>query len=175
MAVILYKWLMVSLFVAGHSSVQPLEIQKVFHPFYVSVTEINHNATDKTLEISCKMFAEDIEQSLEKNYKMQLDISSDKDKAAFDKYIPDYFRKHLNLVVEGKPVKLTYIGYEKEKESLFCYFQVDNIAALKKLDISNDILYDFNEAEINIMHVIVNGKRQSYKVSYPDKQVSFGF
>ena len=36
------------------------------HPFYVSVTEINQNAAEKSLEISCKFFADDFEQTLEK-------------------------------------------------------------------------------------------------------------
>jgi hypothetical protein len=35
------------------------------HPFYVSVTEISQNATDKSLEVSCKFFADDFEQTLE--------------------------------------------------------------------------------------------------------------
>ena len=29
------------------------------HPFHVSVVEINHNAEDKTLEITCKIFTDD--------------------------------------------------------------------------------------------------------------------
>ena len=43
MASLLHKWLLV-----GYMA--------VVHPFYVSVTEINHNAKDKTIEISCKTF-----------------------------------------------------------------------------------------------------------------------
>ena len=145
------------------------------HPFYISVTEINHNAKDKILEISCKMIADDFEQILEKNYKTQLDISSAKDKPNFDRLIPDYMGRHFNLVVDGKPVKQTYVGYEKDKESVYCYFQVDNIASLKKLNIVNSILHDFNDTQINIMHVTVNGKRQSTKLDYPDTQASFSF
>ena len=33
----------------------------VYHPFYISVTEINQNPKEKTLEISCKLFAEDFD------------------------------------------------------------------------------------------------------------------
>src|SRR5438067_957342 len=79
-------------FTPSNASVLPApdHLLRVPHPFYISVTEINHNAKDKTIEISCKMFADDFEQILEKNYKTQLDIASDKDKASFDKLIPDY-------------------------------------------------------------------------------------
>ena len=78
-------------------------------------------------------------------------------------------------MVDGKPVKLTYIGYETEKESAHCYFQVDHIATVKKIEISNSILYDFIDSETNIMHVTVNGTRKSGKVSYPEKDAVFQF
>lgn len=180
MASMLFKWFLLSfssfLFSAPvHTSEAPAIKKVVPHPFYISVTEINHNAKDKTLEISCKMFADDMEQILEKNYKTQLDISSAKDKASFDRLLPDYMSRHLALTVDGKPVKFTYVGYEKDKESAYCYLQVDNIAALKKISITNSILHDFNDTQINIVHVTVNGKRQSTKLDYPDTQAAFSF
>jgi len=145
------------------------------HPFYVSVTEINQNAAEKSLEISCKFFADDFEQTLEKAYKTQLDISSDKDKASFDKFIPDYIAKHFGLTVDGKPVKLNYVGYEKEKESVYCYFELTNTPSVKRLDITSNLLYELTQEQINIMHITVNGKRQSLKLSYPDVKAAFQF
>ena len=40
------------------------------HPIYVSVTEIQHNAKDKTLEISCKIFTSDFEAILKSKTKL---------------------------------------------------------------------------------------------------------
>lgn len=146
-----------------------------FHPFYVSVTEINQNTAAKSLEISCKFFADDFEETLEKAYKTHLDISTGKDKAAFDQFIPDYINRHLLLLVDGKPAKLNYVGYEKEKESAYCYFEVPNVSSAKQLDATNSLLYDFKNEQINIMHVTVNGKRQSTKLDYPASKASFRF
>ena len=184
MATILYKWFLVSglFFMAGFPKPGATVLHKTvpvsaeaFHPFYISITEINHNAKDKTLEISCKMFAEDLEETLNKNYKTEVDLSLAKDKAALDKFIPDYINRHFSLVVDGKAVKLNYVGYEKDKESAYCYFQVDNVATLKRLDVNNSLLHDFNQDQINIVHVVVNGKRQSTKLDFPSKQASFSF
>lgn len=145
------------------------------HPFFVSVTEINQNAAEKSLEISCKFFADDFEQTLEKAYNTRLDIASAKDRAAFDKFIPDYIGKHLQLSADGKPVKLTYVGFEKEKESAYAYFEVQNLSSLKQLDAVNSLLHDFKNEQINIMHVTVNGRRQSTKLDYPATRASFRF
>jgi hypothetical protein len=184
MAALFYKWLLVSGFCflvglpkgyAYHSDVIPFKESRKFHPFYISVTEINHNTKDKTLEISCKLFADDFEEVLKKNYKSILDLTSDKDKSALDKFIPDYINKHLFLTVDGRPVKLSYVGFEKEKESAYCYFQVDNVASVKKLNLTNSILFDYNQNEINIVHVVVGGKRQSTKLENPASDANFGF
>ena len=147
----------------------------VRHPFYVSVTEVDHNAADRTLEISSKVFAEDIEQVLEKNYKTQLDITIDADKTKFDQYLADYFAKHLSITADGRHVSFSYLGYEVEKESAYCYFQVDNVPSVKNLHLNNTILYDFNDTEINIMHITIGGRRQSSKVVYPEATAEFKF
>ena len=145
------------------------------HPFYISVTEVNENTKEKTLEISCKLFADDLEQTLNKNYKTTMDISAEKYKVAADKLIPDYINRHLSLTVNGKPSKLNYVGFEKDKESVYCYLQIDQVSSIKRIDISNSLLHDFNTSEINIMHITVNGHRQSTKLEYPNTQANFIF
>ena len=145
------------------------------HPFYISVTEINQNTKERSLEISCKFFADDFEQTLDADYHSEADINAAKDKATFDKLIPDYINKHLQLIADGKPVKLNYVGYETEKESAYCYFEVPAVASIKQLDAVNSLLHDFKKEQINIMHVIIDGKRQSTKLDYPDSKASFKF
>jgi len=173
MAAILYGWLM--FYSAVFMGLPKAEPALAKHPFYIAVTEINLNTSDKTLEVSCKMFADDLEQIIEKRNHAELDISSGKDKAKFDSYIPAYIKSHLGLAIDGKTGSLSYIGFEKEKESAYCYFQVENISSLNKLDVNDSILQDFTSEQINIIHVTVNGRRQSTKLDYPATNASFNF
>jgi hypothetical protein len=140
------------------------------HPFYVSVAEINQNVAEKSLEISCKFFMDDFEHVLEKSNKVQLDITASK-----DKYIPLYISNHFSLTADGKPLKLNFVGYEKEKESVYCYFEVTGLSAVKQLDITNKLLYDLTPEQINIMHVTIGGKRQSAKLNHPEVKTAFQF
>lgn len=173
MAAVFYKWLLIYSWWWLPGAEPSHTVSK--HPFYIAVTEINFNTSDKTLEVSCKMFADDLEQIIEKNNHTQLDISSEKDKANFDNYIPAYVKRHLSLSIDGKASSLSYIGFEKDKESAYCYFQVENISALKKIDINNSLLHDFTSEQVNIIHIMVNGKRQSTKLDYPNRSASFSF
>ncbi len=145
------------------------------HPFYVSVTQIDQNISAKTFEITCKFFADDFESIIEKDYNAQLDMTAQKDKPAFDKFIPDYVSKRFQLKVNGKNVTLNYIGFEKDKESAYAYFEVSNVTNIASINIMNKLLYDFTDQEINIMHVTVMGKRQSTKLDYPAAEASFNF
>jgi hypothetical protein len=145
------------------------------HPYYLSVVEVNHNTTDKTLEISCKIFTNDFEETLEKNYKSKIDLASTKDKAVADKWIRDYITKHLSFKADDKSVTFSYLGYEKEDEAIYSYFEVKDIPAIKKISITNSLLHDFSDQQINIIHCIVGGKRQSTKLDYPKTEASFSW
>ena len=146
-----------------------------YHPFYISVTEISHNLTTKALEISCKMFAEDIEDVLKQNYKVPVDLSNDKMQVQNNKLINNYILEHFSINIDSKATALKFVGFEKENESVYCYFEVLNVPEIQKITVNNTILQDYKQEQINIMHVIVNGNRKSTKLDYPANQASFSF
>jgi ABC-type sugar transport system substrate-binding protein len=145
------------------------------HPFHVSVVEIEHNAADKTLEISCKIFTDDFEKILVKNYNTKVDLINPPDHKAMDTLVKKYLRSHLFINADGKPVNFSYLGFEHESEAVYGYFQVDNIASVKKIDITNSLMHDMFDDQVNLMHVIVGGNRKSMKLDYPGKTASFTF
>ncbi|MEO8760164.1 MAG: DUF6702 family protein [Bacteroidia bacterium] len=145
------------------------------HPYYVSVTEIKHNAVKKTVEISCRMFTDNIENAIEKLNKTQLDLLHPKDRNEANKLLLDYINKHLVIKVNQKIITFKFIGYEKEEEAIWCYLEADNIENVKNILIENSLLYDFLPAQINMMHITVNDKRQSTKVTNPEKKAEFNF
>ena len=185
MAESFYKWLPVSLLVYFFSIQIPDGGTNVLipgnsragelHPFHVSTTEINHNAGDKTLEISCKIFVDDFESCLSKQYHTKVDLSSASVKTAMDSLVKKYLITHLHISADSKPVTMNYLGFEKESEAANIYLEVENVASVKRVDIVDSILQDFYDDQINIVHVIVGGNRKSTKLDYPTKEASFNF
>jgi len=145
------------------------------HPLYITVTEINHNPKEKILEISCKIFTNDLETVLEKQARAKVDLSSVKDKPANDKMVDEYIEKHLRLKVDGKPAGLHWVGSEKESDGTWCYFQVNDVPSVKRIDVTNDLLYEAFSQQINIMHVTVGGDRKSTRLDCPEANASFQF
>ena len=166
-----YKWLVIPVLGVLLTSAGPKDI----HPFHVSVVEINHNAADKTLEISCKIFTDDFEKVLAKNYQTRIDLINPPDKKAMDTVVKKYIVSHLSVSADGKPGDLVYIGFERDAEAVYSYVQVENITSIKKIDIINKLMHDLFDDQINIMHVTVNGNRKSMKLDYPTANASISF
>lgn len=171
MAAASYKWLVLPLLFIVLGAARPLPV----HPFHVSVTEINHNAADKNLEISCKVFVDDFEKTLEQNYKTAVDLNKESVKTAMDKLVKDYVLKHLSVKADGKNVVLDYLGFEVESEAVYVYLEGPGISALGTAEITDNLLYDQFNDQIGIIHVIVNGVRKSTKISYPETKAVIRF
>lgn len=146
-----------------------------FHPFFVSVTEINHNVKAKTLEVSTKIFFDDLEAELENQYKLKLDIIKPTDKAQINKCLADYISKNLIIKIDGKVYTANYLGYEIQADAAWCYLEIPKVAKVTNIEITNSILYKLREEQINMLNVTVGGKRQSTKLNFPDRKVVMRF
>ncbi|SFT26093.1 DUF6702 family protein [Mucilaginibacter polytrichastri] len=147
----------------------------LFHPFYVSVTEINHNAKNQSIEISCRMFYDDLERELNKTNHSQIDIVKPKDKTEVNRMITDYVKKHLTIKADGKILTLSFVGYEIQEDGAWSYFEVKGISKVKQLTVHDDLLYPAHPEQINMIHATVNGERKSTKLDNPEADASFSF
>ncbi|MBI5856742.1 MAG: hypothetical protein HZB42_03745 [Sphingobacteriales bacterium] len=145
------------------------------HPFHVSVVEINHNAVNKTFEVSCKIFTDDFEKVLAQNYKTRVDLINPPDKAAMDTLVKKYIFSHLSISADNKATQLNYVGFEREAEAVYGYVLVNNIQSVKKVDVNNKLMHDLFTDQVNIIHVIVGGERKSTKLDYPETTAKFEF
>jgi hypothetical protein len=162
MAATLFKWLVPLLFIGSH-------------PIHLSTTEINHNAKEKTLEISCRIFTDDFETALTNQFKTKVDLTDEKLQTAMDSLVAKYIRNRVQLWADEKPVHYTYLGFEIDSDAVFVYLEANNIISVKQIRVNNSILHDLYTDQGNILHVKVGGERKSRKLDYPDKQALFNF
>jgi hypothetical protein len=163
-----YKWLFSLIILFSLSS-------EINHPIFVSVTEIEHNEKDNILEISCKIFTNDFESTLRKKSAAKIDLLNPKDKSAMDKLVSSYLQQHLKIWVDGNLKEIKYIGYEQTDESIESYFQIDNVKTMKKITVKDNILYEFKEEQMSLIHVIEKGVRKSTRLINPEDTVEVQF
>ncbi len=142
---------------------------KPIHPYHVGSVEINYNAKTKTFEISAKFFLDDLENSLNAKYNKTLHFGEEKSKAGLDQALEDYFAEYFKLKSNNKFLKINYLGFEEDKESVNVYLESEATETPKKVETAVSLLYSFFDDQMNIVHIIVNGERKSSKLNYPDR------
>jgi hypothetical protein len=131
------------------------------HDFYLSLTEINHNTENKSLEVSVKLFTDDLMLALENAGAPRMELGTESEPPAANEFIEAYLQSHLSLIVNGKSINYTYLGKEAELDATWCYLEVENVRKVKTLQVKNTIFLDEFESQTNMVNTFINGRKKS--------------
>lgn len=146
------------------------------HPFHISVCDIEHDAESKALQISQRVFMDDLEVGLEAFHKLEnVDAYKPKDIKRLDSLISAYLEAKLFIRINGKDVSFNYLGSELEGDARWAYLEVPDVPSVTEAEISNLILTESFDDQENIIHLKVNGKLKSHRLSKDEKVVTFKF
>ena len=133
-------------------------LMAVLHPFFITLTEVRFNPSSKKLEIAQKIFWDDLEVAMGKNFKEKVDFLNPKDKAKLDRQVKEYLLKHNQVWVNAKPLTLTLLGYEVEEDAAWFYLESSTTEIPKSVEVQNTILLDDFDGQQNIVHVYNQSK-----------------
>lgn len=136
------------------------------HPFYTSVTEVEYSSKTRELGMACKTFPDDMEEALRIHTGKKYDLYKT-DKQILNPVLEDYFKKHIAVMVNDKPRTYTFLGYEIDKEVIWCYFNSTKLTGVKSIGIRSDLMYEYKPEQTNIIHLDLDGKKQSFKLMAP--------
>lgn len=131
------------------------------HPFYVSICQIDHNPEAKSLELTFKIFTDDLEKALEAQGTGKLYLGDPREAQEADRYLYNYLKSQVVIVVNGDTAAFRYVGKEVEMDVTWCYVEIASVAEVKKIAVANRILLEIYEDQTNIVHVKVDGKQKS--------------
>jgi hypothetical protein len=130
------------------------------HDFHTSLTEVNYNSKTGSLEVSIRVFTDDLEKMLNENKQIKpLKIEDDSQK--IDPLLEQYFRKNFALIGPNKEVKLAkFYGKEKEADGTWLYFEISDCQHIKEFTIYNAIFQDMFTDQTNLVNIIYpSGKK----------------
>ncbi|HLO80299.1 MAG TPA: DUF6702 family protein [Chitinophagaceae bacterium] len=142
------------------------------HPFFVSVIEAEYYKKQNMVGISCKIFNDDLETSLKKFSGQPVDIING-EKNANKQKMASYFPQHLKVKINGKPINYEVLGYENEKDAVFVYLELKGTDEPRKFEIETNLLYELDKSQVNLVHFIKNGERQTQRLTYPNTSAIF--
>lgn len=124
------------------------------HKFYVSLTEIRYNETSSRIEVSMRIFPDDLDRALEERYGVDTHLASSLEPPEADSLVGEYLRAHFSVITDGREVAFTYLGKEPESDALWCYLESEPLEATPPdLLIRNNLLMDQFEGQVNIIQV----------------------
>ena len=138
------------------------------HPFFVSITELEYSSKTKELGIATKFFPDDLEEALRKSTGKKYDIISGEKKSTGDA-INSYFTNQMQVFINGKPLQLSFLGYEIEKEVVWVYYNAKKVSGVKSIEVISALMYDYKSEQTNIIHIKMDEKRQSFKLNAPSQ------
>lgn len=146
-----------------------LSFTAVKHPYHVGSLEINYNSKSKTFEVTGRFFLDDLENGLGKKYGGAFHFNDEKYKMKLNDALQKYCQEYFKLKADNKFLKINYLGYEEDQESVNVFMESEPVSNPKKIETAVSFLYNLFDDQINIVHIIVNGQRKSEKLSYPNR------
>jgi hypothetical protein len=146
------------------------------HPIHISVTEINYSEKDKALQITSRLFIDDLELSIRaKRKEPELDIMEPQSGLTTQQLVIEYLLEHFNAKLDGKPCKLKFLAVEKEDLSLVCYMEIENVKKIKTLEVFNDAIMATHQDQSNLVHVTFKSPVKSARLVYDNPSEKFVF
>jgi Zn/Cd-binding protein ZinT len=131
------------------------------HAFHTSLTEINFNQKEKSLEISIRVFTDDFETALTKlNGGQKIIIAAnDKNDALINKYI----QQHFGIISPQKQRKnFNFIGKEIEGVATWIYAEVPDYQAITGNILQNNILTEFFDDQTNLVNFTYLSNKKTF-------------
>ncbi len=134
------------------------------HPFHMGVCEIAYDRNTKALQVTQKLFVDDLEEALMKYSQENFDITKKENKARTLQLLEKYSRDNVKFVINEKPKEYQFLGFEIEQESLWFYLEITKIRNPVSIKITNTLLFDTFNDQANIIHIEKGGNTKSYKL-----------
>jgi hypothetical protein len=135
------------------------------HPVHISVSEINYSEKDKALQITSRMFIDDLELSIRnKRKEPELDLLDPKDGLTTDQLVSEYIKDHFKVKLDGKLQKLNLLGHEKEDVAIICYIEIEKVKKFKTIEVFNDVITEIHDDQSNLVHVTYKGPIKSVRL-----------
>lgn len=146
------------------------------HPFHISVTEINYNEKEKSLQITSRAFIDDLELAIRAQRKeTELDILEPKNGVTTKQLVQNYLSAHFKIKIDGKPAKMNYLGFEKEDASLVSYIEIENVKKIKTIEVLSDVIMEIHDDQSNLVHVTYRSPVQSVRLTQAKPSEVFTF
>jgi hypothetical protein len=131
------------------------------HKFYIAIYQINFVADKERIEITSRIFVDDLNAALERRFKVKTHIGDVVESTDDVSKMNQYLQEHFKIKVNGVPKKIVFLSKEMESNVVVGYYKIVDISSIKSLSVENTALMETYSEQQNIIQTNFNGKKQS--------------
>jgi hypothetical protein len=131
------------------------------HKFYVGMFQLKFVPQKKELQITTRIFIDDINLALEKKFQKKAFLGepneTKEDEVLLQKYLAEKFKVKIN----NQSKNYIFLSKEIENNVVICYLKVKDISKINSLEVENSILMEVYAEQQNIIQFDNNGDKNS--------------
>ena len=131
------------------------------HKFYVSLYQVDYAREKKMLQITSRIFIDDLNNAIDKKYGKKIQLGSENETDADLLLFKKYFSEKFTMKVNGQLKPVQFLSKEMEGDVLICYFKIKDIYKIESLEIYNAVITEGNSEQQNIMHFSILGVKNT--------------
>lgn len=145
------------------------------HKFYVSVTQIDYIPSKKRIEITSRIFIDDLEKALQKKYNKKVHLTSSKELPEAEELIKSYLKENIKISINKKPQNIEFLAKEVEGDVLILYTKIAISKKINTFEVYNAILTEIYAEQQNIVHININSNKKSILLTNTELQVKIDY
>jgi hypothetical protein len=126
------------------------------HKFYASFVTMNFNPQEQSVEITMRVFPDDLEAALRKQHNKIVHLDKSKAVAGM---VMAYLRKTFELKKGGRVMPLRWVGIDLGVDSAFIYVEVKMPGGLSGAQLRDHFLFEMYDDQTNVVSIKYNGKQ----------------
>lgn len=140
------------------------------HKFYVSVTQIDYVPSKKRIEITSRIFIDDLEKGLNKRFNKKVNLTSTKELPEAEELIKSYLKEKIKISINKKPQNTEFLAREVEGDVLILYTKIAISKKINTFEIYNSLLTEVYSDQQNIVHTNINSNKKSILLTNTELQ-----
>jgi hypothetical protein len=131
------------------------------HKFYVAIYQVNHAKEKKMVQITGRVFIDDINEAIEKKYRKKSSIALDNETPEEVELLKKYIAEKFKIKVNGQSKQLEFLSKESEDNVLIFYLRITDIAKITSLEVENTMIMENHFEQQNIIQANFNGNKHN--------------
>lgn len=132
------------------------------HKYYVAIYQIDFAPEKKRIEITARIFMDDLNLALTQEFKTKTQIGEKSESPEDVVFLQKYLNKHLRISVDGKEQTVFFLSKEIDNNVVIVYLKINNIKKIKSIEIYNNALLELFSEQQNIMQTNFYNTKRNY-------------